>query len=109
MAPTAVAELSRSVDIADLKAKVINDHVELEKEPKLPVADNYMYDFQYNHALPTIESLGQDVSEDVDAVVEAQTLVDRLETTLGSGDAQGFTDLFLDYGKCIVCIRDVLC
>lgn len=100
MAPTAtaVSEAITHVDIADLKAKVVSGHVELEADHKPPVADDFMYDFKYNHALPTIEALGTDVGEDVDAQAEAENLVKTLEQILGQGDAAGFAEMFLDYG-----------
>lgn len=99
MAPTAIAEVAPNVDIAELKAKTVGSHVELEVDPKPPVADNYMYDFKYNHSLPTIDALGGDVPEDIDAGEIAQQLTDRLADCLGRGDAHGFTDMFLEYGE----------
>ncbi|RSH82839.1 hypothetical protein EHS25_005829 [Saitozyma podzolica] len=98
MAPTATAVPDVPDVIADLKAKVVNGHVEVEQTPKPPIADNYMYDFKYNHALPTIDALGLDIPADVDSEKQAQALTTRLAEVLGSGDAQGFTDMFLDYG-----------
>ncbi|WVQ67491.1 uncharacterized protein L199_005691 [Kwoniella botswanensis] len=97
MAPTAVLDHVNEHP-ADLKAKVVEGEVQTEQQPKLPLADNYMYDFKYNHALPTIESLGQDIAADVDPIETAEALVARLSEVLGAGDADGFTDLFLDYG-----------
>lgn len=97
MSPTAVLDANPEVHIADLKAKIVEGHVELEVKP--PLADNYMYDFKYNHQLPTLEFLGRDVPADVDAQHEAQLLIDELSRTLGAGDAQGFADLFVDYGQ----------
>jgi hypothetical protein len=100
MAPTAVTELlSGRVDLVDLKAKVVAGHVELEENHKPPVADDFMYDFKYNHTLPTIDALGTDVPQDVDAQAEANDLVQSLEQALGQGDAAGFTEMFLEYGK----------
>lgn len=89
----------RNVDLADLKAKVVVDHVEVEASPKPPVADDYMYDFKYNHALPTTELLGVEVPADCDAQKEAQTIVTRLSEALGKGDPQAFADMFLEYGE----------
>ncbi|KAL1856424.1 hypothetical protein VTK73DRAFT_8281 [Phialemonium thermophilum] len=63
-----------------------------------PVADDYMYDFKYNHALPTTDSLGVDLPDDVDVRREAELIVARLSEAMGSGDASAFADLFLDYG-----------
>lgn len=95
MAPTAIID-NAPVDPANLKAKVVDGHVELESTP--PVADNYMYDFKYNHALPTLESLGVQVSPDTNAQEEAETLLTNLSHVLGRGDASGFTDLFAEFG-----------
>jgi hypothetical protein len=100
MAPTAITEpLSEHIDIADLKAKVVDGHVEVVEDHKPPVADDFMYDFKYNHSLPTLDVLGTDIAEDVDAQVEAETLVDDLAQVLGQGDAPGFAEMFLDYGE----------
>jgi len=101
MAPTATAlpESFGQVNLADLKAKVVSGHVELEEDHKPPVADNFMYDFKYNHALPTIDALGIDIREDIDAQAEADSLMQSLERVLGQGDAAGFAGMFLDYGK----------
>ncbi|KAK4937548.1 hypothetical protein LTR10_021840 [Elasticomyces elasticus] len=97
MAVTEVA-VANNVDIADVKAKVVVDHVELEVEPQLPVADDFMYDFKYNHALPTSDVLGIEIPADCDAQKEAEGIVARLSEAMGSGDAQGFTNFFLEYG-----------
>lgn len=101
MAPIATRDLSsdNKVDIADVKAKVVVDHVELEVTPEPPVADNFMYDFKYNHALPTSDVLGIEIPADCDAQKEAGALVARLSAAMGAGDAQAFTDLFLEYGQ----------
>ncbi|WRT69343.1 uncharacterized protein IL334_006327 [Kwoniella shivajii] len=97
MAPTAVSE-TNNVAAADLKAKVVEGSIEIEKSPKLPLADNYMYDFKYNHALPTIQSLGADIAENADATEEAEAIIGRLSEVLANGDADGFADLFLEFG-----------
>jgi len=99
MAPTALtAPLSGHVDVADLKAKVIAGHVEVVEDHKPPVADDFMYDFKYNHTLPTIDALGADVPKDVDAQIEAAALLQTLSQVLGQGDGPGFAELFLEYG-----------
>lgn len=87
------------VGVADLKSKVVLDQVELEVGPEPPVADNFMYDFKYNHALPTNDILGTEIPADCDAQKEADAIVARLSEVLGKGDAQGFTDMFLEYGE----------
>lgn len=100
MAPTAVSHPSPAVEIDDIKAKIVHPgEVELEVTPKPPVADNFMYDFQYNHALPTIDVLGRDIPADIDATKEAEAITKQLVEALSSGDADAFTDLFLEYGK----------
>jgi hypothetical protein len=99
MAPTALPEIMPHVDVADLKAKMVGNNVELVEDHKPPVADDFMYDFKYNHSLPTIDSLGQDIPGDLDAKHEAERLARILENALSEGDAQAFADLFLDYGE----------
>ncbi|KAK9344634.1 hypothetical protein V1522DRAFT_430554 [Lipomyces starkeyi] len=45
MTPIAVQEpVANNVYIADLKAEVVVDHVEVEATPKPPVADDFMYE-----------------------------------------------------------------
>lgn len=73
------------------------NHV-IEPVEKKPVADDFMYDFKYNHALPTIDVLGINIPEDTDAQKEAEGIVSRLADVLGRGDAEGFTSMFLEYG-----------
>ncbi|WVF69450.1 hypothetical protein IAT40_004227 [Kwoniella sp. CBS 6097] len=97
MAPTAISE-TQNVAAADLKAKVVEGNIEIEKSLKLPLADNYMYDFKYNHSLPTIQSLGGDIANDVDPVNAAEDIMARLSEALSSGDAAAFTELFWEYG-----------
>ena len=69
-----------------------------DQVPK-PVADDFMYDFKYNHALPTFDVLGIEIPADCDAQKEAEAILASLSDALGKGDAQAFTDLFLEYGK----------
>ena len=84
--------------LSDLKAKLVNGVVEVERDVRPTLADNYMYDFKYNHALPTLDILGADPL-DVDPTAVADELKNRLEQVLSAGDARGFSDLFLDYGE----------
>jgi hypothetical protein len=115
MSPTAVfdtpthstavpnAALNGKLDGADMHnvgLKIVNGQLDLEKASP-PLADNYMYDFKYNHALPTTDLLGTTVDVDVDAKQVADGLVSQLETILGNGDAEGFADLFVDYGRSV--------
>ncbi|KAI6750445.1 hypothetical protein HG530_014726 [Fusarium avenaceum] len=87
-----------NIDVSILKEKFGVDDVKLKATAKPPVADDFMYDFKYNHALPTTDVLGVEIPADTDAQKEAQGIVDNLSNTLAKGDAQAFTDLFLDYG-----------
>lgn len=113
MAPTAVFDSPThtvSAQIADLKAKaaakslngleakVVDGKVKVQHSPS-PLADDYMYDFQYNHSLPTHDALGVAVADDVDATKVAESLVAQLSDILGSGKAQEFADLFIEYGQ----------
>ncbi|KAI1086672.1 hypothetical protein F5B19DRAFT_498132 [Rostrohypoxylon terebratum] len=86
------------VGVNSLKQKAGASHVEIAATAKPPVADDYMYDFKYNHALPTSDVLGVEIPVHCDAQREAESILARLSEVLGKGDAQGFTDLFLDYG-----------
>ncbi|VUC28219.1 unnamed protein product [Clonostachys rosea] len=79
----------------DAKSEVTVTHHEL---PKPPVADDFMYDFKYNHALPTTDVLGIEIPSDCNAQLEAEGIVKNLSNAMGAGDAQAFTDLFLEYG-----------
>ncbi len=69
-----------------------------DQVPK-PVADDFMYDFKYNHSLPTTDILGVQIPTDCDAQKQAEGIVARLSTATSEGDAQAFAGLFLDYGE----------
>jgi hypothetical protein len=101
MAPHAEYEptIYHNVDITNLKAKVVANHVELDQTPKPPVADDFMYDFKFNHALPTSDVLGIEVSPDCDAHKEAEAIVSQLSGVMRDGDAQAFTNMFIEYGE----------
>jgi len=99
MAPTAVQEL---VDIPCAKgqqSKIVNGHVELEKEGPAPVADNFMYDFKFNHALPTIDTLGAEIPPDSDPNQIAKSLAAELSSAWSSKTGDQFAGMFLDYGE----------
>jgi hypothetical protein len=66
-----------------------------------PVADDFMYDFKYNHKLPTTDVLGIEILQDCDAAREAEGIVARLSTATSDADAKAFAELFLDYGKAV--------
>lgn len=102
MPPIAIHEpiVDKKFDIADLKAKVVFNHVEVKADPKPPLADDFMYDFKYNHVLPTSDVLAKEIPTDCDAKKEAEAIVERLSEIMGSGDAQAFTTMFLEYGEC---------
>lgn len=90
--------VGNKVDIADLKDQVVEHVVELDADPKPTVADNYMYDFKYNHPLPTSDVLATEIPADCDAQKEADSIVARLSDVMGKGDARAFADMFLEYG-----------
>lgn len=113
MAPTAVFDSPShtvSAQIADLKAqaagkslnnleaKVVDGKVQVQHSPS-PLADDLMYDFKYNHSLPTHDALGVSIADDVDATKVAEDLVSQLSDILGNGRAQEFADLFIEYGQ----------
>ena len=92
--------LASTVNMADIKAQgVVSDLSEPGTTPKPPVADNFMYDFKYNHTLPTSDALGIEVPTDCNVQKEAEAIVARLSKTMGAGDARAFTDMFLEYGR----------
>jgi len=100
MAPTAVRDAAPFVtDVADLKAKIVDNHVEIDKTPVPPVADNFMYDFKYNHSLPTIDALGTDVPADTDAAKVAEQLGAVVSSAWENNSAEDFAELFLEYGQ----------
>ncbi|KOC18135.1 putative flavin-containing monooxygenase [Aspergillus flavus AF70] len=83
------------VSMANIESKsAALNHDRVQK----PVADDFMYDFKYNHHLPTTDILGVDIPADCDAKKEAEGIVARLAKTMSEGDAQAFAGLFLDYG-----------
>lgn len=91
--------LDNNVDTSHVKKQVGLSDIKLEATAKPPVADDYMYDFKYNHELPTIDALGIDIPADCDAQKEAETIVSGLSKVMGTGDARGFADMFLEYGE----------
>lgn len=91
--------IDSNIDTSHVKSKVGVSQVKLDAAAKPPVADDYMYDFKYNHKLPTTDVLGVEVPADCDAQREAEAIVSGLSEVLGRGDAQGFTDMFLEYGE----------
>lgn len=76
------------------KVKTLNH----DNVPK-PVADDFMYDFKYNHPLPTTDILGVEIPMDCDAQREAEGIVARLSKAASDEDAEAFAGLFLDYGE----------
>ena len=101
MAPHAIHDdfVSRQFDVADIKSKVVVDHVEVDVKPPPPVADDYMYDFKYNHPLPTSDVLGISVPIDCNASKEAGDILTLLSRAMEERDAEAFADLFLEHGK----------
>ncbi|KAM5344357.1 hypothetical protein ACJ41O_012894 [Fusarium nematophilum] len=64
--------IDTQLDVDHVKNKVGVSDVKLEATAKPPVADDYMYDFKYNHALPTLNVLGVEIPVDCDAQKEAE-------------------------------------
>lgn len=85
------------VDTGSLKAQVAVNEVGSTDKP--PVADDFMYDFKYNHALPTSDVLAVEIPADCDAQKSAEGIVALLSEAMGTGNARTFTDLFLEYGE----------
>ncbi|KAJ5776322.1 uncharacterized protein N7511_001333 [Penicillium nucicola] len=81
------------------KAGVQSPSVTLDHDnvPK-PVADDFMYDFKYNHKLPTTDILGVGIPNDCNAQKQAEEIMARLSKATLEADAQAFAGLFLDYG-----------
>lgn len=109
LATTTTIVDAEHVEFADLKAKVIVDHVEIDVEPQPPVADDFMYDFKYNHPLPTSKVLGIEIPATCDASKEASQVVRQLSEAMGAGDAEAFADLFLPYGEYSALAGDISC
>ncbi|KAJ5690895.1 hypothetical protein N7462_005287 [Penicillium macrosclerotiorum] len=84
-----------SVSKTDFHSKIVTPN----HQPALkPVADDFMYDFRYNHSLPTTDILGITIPTDCDARKEAEGIVTCISTATSEGDAKSFAELFLDYG-----------
>ena len=100
MAPHATHDISASYEapVHDVKAKVVVKQLELAVDDPTPVADNFMYDFKYNHELPTTDVLGVRVPDDCDAQAVAERLLSQLARAMQDGNADEFANLFLDYG-----------
>lgn len=100
MAPIALSRPSSEehIEHAGLKAKAVQRNIELEAASKPPVADDFMYDFKYNHPLPTTDVLGVEVPDNCDATQEAEGIMARLSEAMGKGDAQAFSHIFLEHG-----------
>ncbi|KAJ4398825.1 hypothetical protein N0V91_009876 [Didymella pomorum] len=87
------------VDLVDVKSKVVVDNVELEASPTPPVADDFMYDFKFNHPLPTPQSLGINIPAGCDSQQAAESIVSHLSKAMIAGDATAFGELFLEFDK----------
>ncbi|KAI6867852.1 putative flavin-containing monooxygenase YUCCA3 [Hortaea werneckii] len=100
MAPSKIDDhVDAHVDVDALNARAASKKPLLVAKPHPPpVADDYMYDFKYNHALPTTAALGVEFPADCNAQKEAEGIVQRLADALACGSAQAFADLFLEYG-----------
>ncbi|KAL2834081.1 hypothetical protein BJY01DRAFT_259666 [Aspergillus pseudoustus] len=93
MAPHVQEPVAVSTVNIQNKGAVLN-HEQVSK----PVADDFMYDFKYNHSLPTVDVLGVEIPVDCDAWKAAEGIVARLSAATAEEDAQDFARLFLDYG-----------
>jgi hypothetical protein len=104
MAPSRI-EQSTDVDehnaeLATLGVKAIAKQSRVNDAAQSPpVADDYMYDFKYNHPLPTTDVLGVEFPKDCNAQAEADGIVKRLSDALGSSDPDAFTEMFLEHGE----------
>jgi hypothetical protein len=101
MSPIAVNEPNHHVvDVAALKASA-----RASERPPLPqwpdaVSPDYMYKFKYQHPLPVHgKGVGVEIPQDVDARSAALEIVARLSDAWSQGDAEAFTDLFLEHGE----------
>lgn len=99
MAPSTIIDETVAIPVVTKGQGQVQAKKQYALEPNPPVADDYMYAFKYNHELPTIDVLGVDIAADINPQKEAEGIVDELSKTLGSGDANGFANLFLDYGE----------
>ncbi|RDK46679.1 flavin-containing monooxygenase [Aspergillus phoenicis ATCC 13157] len=88
---------SNKANMTGFKAEVVVKELECPS-PKPPVDDNFMYDFKYNHVLPTSDVLGIETPMDCDAQREAEDIAARLSQAMGARDAQTFAEMFLPYG-----------
>ncbi|GLA46276.1 hypothetical protein AnigIFM63604_009748 [Aspergillus niger] len=87
---------SNKANMTGFKAEVVVKELECPS-PKPPVDDNFMYDFKYNHVLPTSDILRIEIPMDCDAQREAGDIVARLSQAMGARDAQTFAEMFLPY------------
>jgi hypothetical protein len=104
MAPSRVENDAHSDDVvadpAAIKGRANFKQMDMVQEASTPpVADDFMYDFRYNHPLPTTDALGFQIPSNCDAQKEADGIVEQLSKVMGDGNAQAFTGLFLEYGK----------
>ncbi|CAK7235711.1 hypothetical protein SBRCBS47491_009388 [Sporothrix bragantina] len=97
MAPSTIIDETVAVPIVS-KAAAAPAKKQYAVEPNPPLADDFMYAFKYNHELPTLDVLGTDIPADANPQTEAEGIVAQLAKTLGVADADGFANLFLDYG-----------
>ncbi|KAM0190642.1 hypothetical protein ACHAPI_009314 [Fusarium lateritium] len=103
MAPSTVVDHTEAhtagADVDALYAKASAKQADINSTAEHPpVSDDYMYDFKFNHPLPTTDVLGIEVPKDCDAQAEAEGIVKRLSDALGAGDAEAFANIFLEYG-----------
>ncbi|KAL4812327.1 hypothetical protein BDW67DRAFT_188762 [Aspergillus spinulosporus] len=86
------------VDVGKAKAQVVVEELGTTSPEKPPVADDYMYDFKYNHELPTSTLLGTNIPTSCNASNEAEGIVANLSAAMATGDAPTFANMFWEYG-----------
>jgi hypothetical protein len=91
--------MNAQVDVGKAKAQIVVEELGTTSPEKPPVADNYMYDFKYNHPLPTSDLLGTNISASCNASNEAEGIVESLSAAMATGDAPTFANMFWEYGE----------
>ncbi|KAL4749215.1 hypothetical protein BDW72DRAFT_214185 [Aspergillus terricola var. indicus] len=86
------------VDVGKAKAQVVVEELGTTSPDKPPVADDFMYDFKYNHALPTSDLLGTNIPASCNASQEAESIVASLSEAMATENAPTFANMFWEYG-----------
>ena len=98
MSPIAVHDLTEisSNNVANIKHSVARPPL---RDHGVPVKPDYMYKFKYQHELPTHSVDFLEIPQDASPQSIATEFVSKLSHVLTSGDAAGFTALFLEQGE----------